>query len=88
MKAFCDMFEIVARLGVLIDGENIFKGIKGEREECVACLDLGCVCLSVECMYIRGCVCVCECVNVLAGFGVWCLYTCVGGAMNTFKTLN
>ena len=47
------MFEIVAGLGVLIDGKNIFKKIKGEKKKCVyvfggryvyvLCLDLRCV---------------------------------------------
>lgn len=71
------VFEIVARPGVLKDGENIFKKRTGENEDCVGmckgvyvcvvCLELGCVCV--------GCG-VCLCV-----FGV-CIYmvclVCVG----------
>lgn len=56
------VFEIVVRLGVLIEDESIFKKIE-KRRECV------CVCLHVECM------CIWRCVMSVCVFGVlWGVY--------------
>lgn len=61
------VFEIVARPGVLKDGENIFKKRKGEKEDCVGMCKGMYVC--VVCLDLV-CVCVCAC-------WVWCLSMCV-----------
>ena len=45
LKASCDIVGNCGESGVLIDGENIFKKIKGAKEGCVCVCVCVCVCL-------------------------------------------